>query len=114
MDAAVTRVRDFAERSTRGRDESHGFRHLCDVLALAERICDELVVPVGSPPLERDLVRIAALLHDVCDHKYDHDGKRARHDGAVFGRRSRARAAGQRDFVDRRHGELFERGEEQR
>jgi pyrimidine-specific ribonucleoside hydrolase len=72
---AVERVRDFAERSTRGRDESHGFRHLCDVLALAERICDELVVPVGSPPLERDLVRIAALLHDVCDHKYDHDGK---------------------------------------
>jgi HD superfamily phosphodiesterase len=69
-DASVSRVRAFAEKTTVGREESHGFAHLEQVEQLALRIVAEL--PEAAP--HRAMIQICALLHDVPDHKYDRDG----------------------------------------
>lgn len=68
--AAVERVRAFAQQTTVGRAQSHGFEHLQEVAALANAIVDDL--PAAAP--HRELALICALLHDVPDHKYDHSG----------------------------------------
>ena len=56
----------FARSELEARGESHGLAHAKRVRALALAIYGELQTDVDSSRV----VEVAALLHDVCDHKY--------------------------------------------
>ena len=67
-------LRTFVRFQTRDRDASHGYEHMNEVAQKSYSIWKaERVRGVRKlPPIL--LVMAAALLHDVPDRKYDHDG----------------------------------------
>jgi HD superfamily phosphodiesterase len=67
---------DFVAEQTKGRDPSHGLQHALDVRDLALRIFEheKKNAPVNAERTLREYITIAALLHDVPDHKYDSKG----------------------------------------
>jgi len=67
-------LRNFVEKICEGRDSSHGLLHMEAVATTAKRIveCDYASVPEYQQLL-LDAITVA-WLHDVSDHKYDHDG----------------------------------------
>lgn len=69
--ALLARAREFAKAHMSHYDSSHDWSHIERVVALSRRIYAQL------PRDERDkrgynvtLIELAALLHDICDHKY--------------------------------------------
>jgi uncharacterized protein len=74
----VEKIRRFARVMTLGRDNSHGYEHLRKVYVNSMRICTNLCKGSREIPVDTlKWVTIVAWLHDVADHKYDHDGKLA-------------------------------------
>jgi len=64
----------WMEQRTEGRDMSHGMAHFYRVLAITEAIASKMVTALKHlhsavfDPLK--VVRLAALVHDIIDHKY--------------------------------------------
>ena len=68
------RLSDFVQKTCAGRDESHGHAHMQAVATMAKRLVQKdftnrrqyyhLILDTTT----------AAWLHDIADHKYDHDG----------------------------------------
>ena len=58
-------VRDFVKSCTKTFDSSHDSEHAERVLRLALEIAE-----ATYPSLDASIITVAALLHDVCDHKY--------------------------------------------
>jgi hypothetical protein len=69
-------LNEFVQTVCQGRDESHGWQHMECVANDSIVIFRELHKEMNEKLISR-LKRtiIAAWLHDVCDHKYDHVGK---------------------------------------
>jgi HD superfamily phosphodiesterase len=73
-----SKLLDFVVKACEGRDPSHGAPHMQIVAQDSLKIFDLTVT--DSHPLFarrdelRELTEVAAYLHDVPDHKYDHDG----------------------------------------
>lgn len=63
----------FVGQICAGRDESHGYEHMKTVAETSHRIVLEDFGP-DEHELLTDAITVA-WLHDVADHKYDHDGK---------------------------------------
>ncbi|ATY61288.1 HD superfamily hydrolase, putative [Cordyceps militaris CM01] len=63
-EALIARVTDFVQEYMSHYDASHDFTHIQRVLRLAQHI------QARTPNTSRALVTLAALLHDVGDHKY--------------------------------------------
>jgi hypothetical protein len=70
--ARRARVEAFVAEACSGRPPSHGFEHMCRVAEEALRLNEE-----DGCPATPECVHLAAMLHDVADHKYDNDGKLA-------------------------------------
>jgi HD superfamily phosphodiesterase len=70
MDSILSKIQSFVIKSTLGRDPSHGYRHMETVAKNAELIMTNM----DLTDQQRKWVLIVAWLHDVADHKYDHDG----------------------------------------
>lgn len=65
----------FVQTVCEGRDESHGHVHIKTVAETARKIVEK---DFGEHPNVKQLLMDAitvAWLHDVSDHKYDHDGQ---------------------------------------
>ena len=61
----ISRIEEFVKQEMAGNDASHDWSHVQRVRKLALRIAD------CSPEVkDRELVELAALLHDVSDYKY--------------------------------------------
>lgn len=58
-------VLDFIKKNTLHFDESHNYKHALLVYNNAKKIMDSF-----NRPYDADILIFAALLHDVCDHKY--------------------------------------------
>lgn len=67
----IESVRNFCLKETKGRDDSHGFKHLEDVVKNTIDIMSDMKLNDINIRL---LSIIVAYLHDVADHKYDKDG----------------------------------------
>lgn len=67
--ALINKTTDFVRNILKDRDESHGFNHAIDVFNYATQIAHSL--ELSDDLIEN--VQIVALLHDVADHKYDHN-----------------------------------------
>jgi uncharacterized protein len=63
----------FVRQICAGRDESHGYEHMKTVAETSRQIVVEDFGP-DEHELLTDAITVA-WLHDVADHKYDHDGK---------------------------------------
>ena len=63
----------FVRQICADRDESHGYEHMKTVAETSRRIILEDFGP-DNHTLLLDAITVA-WLHDVADHKYDHDGK---------------------------------------
>ncbi len=57
----------FVGRVCAGRDESHGWLHM-------KRVADAALGIAAETGADAEPTAICAWLHDVADHKYDHDG----------------------------------------
>jgi uncharacterized protein len=55
----------FVQTATHHFDASHDYQHALKVTKTAISIMESF-----GKPFERDIVEYAAMLHDVCDHKY--------------------------------------------
>ena len=71
----VGSVTEYVKAYMARYDGSHDFQHIRRVLALALHILDRLPPSSTSPPLDRHVVVLAALLHDVGDKKYLRPGE---------------------------------------
>ena len=74
VDALLKRVEAFVADVTVGRDATHGVEHMVEVTtSAAQLLADASAAHELADDSEqfRLLVLAAALLHDVCDHKYD-------------------------------------------
>jgi HD superfamily phosphodiesterase len=69
-----TKIREFVETTCRGRDKSHGVEHMETV---ANNLREMLKIEQLEKPGDVRIALISAWVHDVCDHKYDHDGSLA-------------------------------------
>jgi len=74
MEKVLHDLRIFVKECTDGRDPSHGYEHMNRVAEISHRIWTKEVERGLFPYPPILLVMAAALLHDVADHKYDHDG----------------------------------------
>jgi uncharacterized protein len=63
-------VYQFVEQYMSRNDISHDFEHVLRVWNLAKSIAAEEQTISSQKPIDRDVVTIAALLHDVGDKKY--------------------------------------------
>ena len=65
---------DFVAETCKGRDDSHGYAHMKAVAEMTRFIIQkDWLYEDDSGSLTLDAIT-AAWLHDVADHKYDHDG----------------------------------------
>lgn len=65
---------DFVQKICKERDESHGYAHMKAVAEIAKKITEQdFNEYLNFENLMLDVITIA-WLHDVSDHKYDHDG----------------------------------------
>jgi HD superfamily phosphodiesterase len=64
---------DFVKEVCAGRDDSHGHAHMKAVAEMTRHLIQEDHID-ESGHLMLDAITVA-WLHDVADHKYDHDGK---------------------------------------
>lgn len=64
--AVIETIKTFVKESTKDFDNSHGFDHALAVYENAKTISAELKLN----GLDKFIVEVAALTHDVCDHKY--------------------------------------------
>jgi HD superfamily phosphodiesterase len=65
---------DFVQKTCAGRDESHGHAHMQAVATMAKRLVQK---DFANRRQYYHLIldtTTAAWLHDIADHKYDHDG----------------------------------------
>jgi uncharacterized protein len=79
MEALIPVVRKRVEEYMSHYDASHDFQHILRVVHSAHRIYDSM----DTSGMSRDIVTLAALLHDVGDRKYikpDEDPARLVHD----------------------------------
>lgn len=67
------KLSNFVEKECSSRDTSHGFFHMRQV-ARTSLYIQSNDYPDMSPNMVKVLIA-SAWLHDVADHKYDHDGK---------------------------------------
>jgi HD superfamily phosphodiesterase len=72
MEMEINKVVAFVKEVCAGRPPSHGLEHMKLVRDRALVIRSRL--PINEQPAAYD-VALIALLHDVADHKYDHDGQ---------------------------------------
>ena len=75
QDAIETRwnlLSDFVKKVCAGRDDSHGHAHMKAVAEMTRHLIQEDHID-ESGWLTLDAITVA-WLHDVADHKYDHDG----------------------------------------
>lgn len=66
---------EFVEKTCAGRDESHGYDHMKAVATMSISLIKR---DFANRRQYRHLIldaTTAAWLHDIADHKYDHDGK---------------------------------------
>lgn len=76
----LEKVEQFVKETCNGRDPSHGFEHMYEVAQLSTEIfCKHwnVIDPsylCGQEPWNLEMIMLVAYLHDVADHKYDHDG----------------------------------------
>lgn len=82
-----TQVLDFVKESTKHFDSSHNHEHASKVYASALAIMASL-----DPDFDFDLLMTAALLHDVCDHKYPQSIPRSQLDAFIIERVGPAKA----------------------
>ena len=69
-----TLLSDFVEKVCEGRDQSHGHYHMKTVATTAKSIVDsDYAFDPNYLTILMDTITVA-WLHDVSDHKYDHDG----------------------------------------
>jgi len=68
-----TTLATFVKTVCSGRDESHGYEHMKTVAEKSRQIVSEDFGP-NEHALLLDAITVA-WLHDIADHKYDHDGK---------------------------------------
>ncbi|KAF4439829.1 hypothetical protein F53441_12452 [Fusarium austroafricanum] len=68
-DALINKVTSYVEQYMSSYDASHDFNHIKRVLRLSHHIQSH------TPSTRRDLVTLAALLHDVGDKKYLRPGE---------------------------------------
>lgn len=69
-----TLLSDFVEKICEGRDQSHGHYHMKTVATTAKSITDnDYALNPNYLTILMDAITVA-WLHDVSDHKYDHDG----------------------------------------
>ena len=59
---------EWLEDATKERDRSHGMEHYVQVMEQSDRLAREEKLPLTTGELL--IVRLAALAHDLCDHKY--------------------------------------------
>lgn len=71
----IEQVRGFLVKTCKNREETHGVGHMEKVAKNAQLILDSDYANHAEFSKLSLIVMIAALLHDVADHKYDHDGK---------------------------------------
>lgn len=60
----ITQIKDSVKEIYENYDASHDFQHIERVLQNAEAILET------EPTADKEVVRLAALLHDVSDKKY--------------------------------------------
>ncbi|KAF0326854.1 hd domain containing protein [Colletotrichum asianum] len=70
----IAKVTEYVEAYMAKYDASHDFNHIKRVLSLAHRIYDQ---SPASPALDKQIITLAALLHDVGDRKYLKPGEDA-------------------------------------
>lgn len=70
----VEKLERFVKTTCKGRDDTHGFKHMKKVAENAIKIYEEEYTSQSDASLYRKDILIVAYLHDVCDHKYDRDG----------------------------------------
>lgn len=77
MDKLTRQLSDFVKEVCAERDESHGWQHMKYVAENSMNIYYSEYVKGNLEPSTQlqQLVLACAWLHDVPDHKYDHDGK---------------------------------------
>jgi HD superfamily phosphodiesterase len=63
-----SKLNDFVKNMCINRDESHGYNHMLKVKDLAFNLLE------NNQDHLKEKIYIVAMLHDVADHKYDHDG----------------------------------------
>ena len=68
----IASLKQFVKTTCHGRDVSHGYKHMKCVYKNACKIMNMMSVNDNRIV---NLVTYSAWLHDVADHKYDHDGK---------------------------------------
>ena len=66
----INKLHEFVKQTCAGRDPSHGYDHMATVT----RLTLEIMTNEGLT-CNPELFIVVALLHDVNDHKYDHDGR---------------------------------------
>lgn len=71
-DPIVAKVATYMRAYMSQYDSSHDFAHLRRVLGLAHHLADAYLDK--TPPLNRTIITLAALLHDVGDRKYVKEG----------------------------------------
>ena len=72
-------VYDFVKESTKHFDSSHNHEHAWIVYQNALKIIKTVI-----EDYDHDLIMHAALLHDVCDHKYPQSIPRSALDAFIF------------------------------
>jgi HD superfamily phosphodiesterase len=72
IEARWNLLSNFVNETCKGRDDSHGHAHMEAVARMSKHIIEEDFID-ESGNLTLDAIT-AAWLHDVADHKYDHDG----------------------------------------
>ncbi|KUJ22940.1 HD domain-containing protein [Mollisia scopiformis] len=82
MQELISNVSAYVEKHMSNYDGSHDFHHILRVVGLAHRIHDEMTIPITGndtklPILDRDVITLSALLHDVGDRKYVKEGEDA-------------------------------------
>jgi HD superfamily phosphodiesterase len=71
----IQKIKIFVHENTQDRDDSHGYNHMKKVYQNAMDICSHICKGSYEIPVETlNWITIVSLLHDVADHKYDHDG----------------------------------------
>jgi uncharacterized protein len=74
MEIRNTLLTNFVKFTCEGRDESHGFRHMEAVVETATIIAiSDYIDHYNFNNIMLDVITVA-WLHDIADHKYDHDG----------------------------------------
>lgn len=70
----IDQLSSFVQTVCKDRDESHGWHHMKKVYENSKQIMDKMdKVKRYTDNNIREMVYICAWLHDVNDHKYDHD-----------------------------------------